>query len=371
MVFAEDPRAAYDRRRAEPLGQDEQGQWVVCRHADVVAVATNPGDYSSAVSRFLQIPNGLDGDEHRKARELLDPFFAPERMAALAPALTEIATSLVHRIGPGVTFDAVADLGARYAVRAGAAWLGWSVEIEEDLIAWMAENHAASRSGELERTAAVAASFDAIIRAEIQPRRQAGEDAPNDVTTELVRLRDADGNPLGDDVLVSVLRNWTGGDLGSLALCVGVVVYWLATHPGVQDELAAAADAELGAAIDEMLRIDDPFVSNRRKTTRPVDLEGVSLAAGERVVINWTAANRDPAVFGDPDRYDPAANAPHNLVYGIGPHVCPGRPLATLELITVTRALLAAGRLELAPDQAPEREHPPVGGFHRVPVRLH
>ena len=87
--------------------------------------------------------------------------------------------------------------------------------------------------------------------------------------------------------------------------------------------------------------------------------------------MHWTSANRDAAVFSDPDAFDPAANAEHNLVYGIGPHVCPGRPLATLELrVAVQEALAATEWIDWAPGEQAEREVAPVGGYARVPVVL-
>jgi hypothetical protein len=120
-----------------------------------------------------------------------------------------------------------------------------------------------------------------------------------------------------------------------------------------------------------MLRIDDPFLVNRRVTTRAVRIGEHELAAGTRVYLNWTSANRDEAVFGDPDAYRPERNAPHNLVYGVGNHACPGRPLATMELVVAVRALLqATPRIEPAPDTVPVRETYPLGGWHRVPVQL-
>jgi cytochrome P450 len=166
-----------------------------------------------------------------------------------------------------------------------------------------------------------------------------------------------------------VLRNWTGGDLGSMALAAGVVVHRLATHQDLQDRLRSAEDSELDAALDEILRIDDPFVANRRLVTADVVVGGCPVEHGRHVVLNWTAANRDPAVFGDPDRFDPDGNAAANLVYGTGPHACPGRPLATMELRVLVRALLSRGRLSSGHEPA-EREQPPLGGFSRVPVVL-
>lgn len=367
--FADDPRIHYDTLQHEPLSRDAAGRWVVTRHADAVAVVTDPETYSSHVSRFLQVPNGLDGAAHGEARELLDPFFSADRMAALAPLLEEVADGLLAGLPPGQALDAVRDLGSVYAVRAQSAWLGWPADLEPELLAWMDDNHAATRSGELARTAAVAHRFDAIIHRLLSVRRLHRPGRPADLTEELMQVRHHDGRPLGEDEIVSVLRNWTGGDLGSLALCTGVTLYWFATHPELQDELRSASDAAFDLAVDEILRIDDPFVSNRRVATRYAVLRDQAIAPAEQLVVNWTAANRDPAVFPDPDAYDPHGNAAANLVYGTGPHVCPGRPLATLELRVLLRAVLAGHRVRLAPG-TPEREQPPVGGFRRVPVIL-
>ena len=129
------------------------------------------------------------------------------------------------------------------------------------------------------------------------------------------------------------------------------------------------SDEEATAIIDELLRIDDPFVSNRRVATCPVPLAGREIGAGERVLVHWTSANRDGRVFPDPEALDPAGNAERNLVYGAGPHVCPGRPLATLELLTLLKALLSAA--DVRPGETPgEREIAPVGGWAHVPVVL-
>ncbi|WP_115727308.1 cytochrome P450 [Actinomyces culturomici] len=177
-----------------------------------------------------------------------------------------------------------------------------------------------------------------------------------------------DGTPLSDAELVSILRNWPGGDLGSLALCLGVLVARLIAHPEDQDAWRAADDATLDTFIDEALRIDDPFTSNRRVAACPHMLGEHALETGDRLVIHWTSANRDPEAFGDPDEFRPAENAAKNLVYGIGPHVCPGRGLATTELRVAIRALL--DRFDLAEGGAGTRASEPLGGWESMPVRL-
>lgn len=350
--------------------RNTSGQWVLLRHADVVAAAQDPETYSSRVSAHLQVPNGLDGAEHRAARETLDRYFEPQALAPFEPVFRDIAREMVARIPVGVVVDAVSDLGAQFAVRAQSAWLGWPAKLEPLLLDWMRANHAATRSQDRSRTAAVAEEFDDIIRSVLKPRRVMGDRAPNDVTTQLMHDT-INGRPFTDTELVSVLRNWTGGDLGSIALCVGVLFAYLADNPEIQRRLGDdISDADLDAAIDEILRIDDPFVSNRRRTTCPVHVGGTDIPEGAVVKLHWTSANRDEEVFGDPDRFDPAGNAANNIVYGTGPHVCPGRPLATMELRIVLQEVLAARQITPAVGDQARREVAPVGGFHRVPVVL-
>ncbi|WP_314853916.1 cytochrome P450 [uncultured Microbacterium sp.] len=350
----------------ERISVDGHGRVVIGDHAEVTRIARDAAGFSSAVSRHLQVPNGLDGAAHAEMRRLIDPFMDAGAVDALTADLEAIAadllSELVERSEP---FGAVGDLGARFAVRAQSAWLGWLPEWEEPLLEWVADNRVASRTGHSEATAVIAERFDAIIRELLRRRR---ETPRGDVTSALMALRHDDGSALGDDELVSILRNVTGGDLGSLALCAGVIVHWLARHPEHQHHLAEASDADLDAAIDEILRADDPFVSNRRRARVDTDIAGCPVRAGDVVVLDWRAANRDPEVFGDPGTFDPAGHAADNLVYGTGPHVCPGRLLATRELRVLVRALLRAGRVALAGPAV--REEAPAAGFREVPVRV-
>ena len=363
-----DQRGTYDRMRAAcPLAESPRGV-TLFRHADVTAAAADPATFSSAASAYRQVPNSLDQPEHTAFRAAIDPFFTPERMAALEPRLRTITHEIIGALPRDVTVDAVADIGYPLAVRAQAEWLGWH-GIEDDLLAWMAENHTATRSLDRSRTATVAAAFDEIVSAQVQRRRQMGNNAPKDPTTELLSVT-VDGALLSDADIVSILRNWTAGDLASMAAAVGVVVHFLATHSEVQTSLRAQP-RNLAAAIDEMLRIDDPFLVSRRVTTTAAHVEGYLLEPGKRIYLNWTSANRDETVFGDPDAYRPAENAAHNLVYGTGVHVCPGRPLATLELIVAVETLLSlTTHVELAPDAQPIRETYPLGGWQKLPVLL-
>ncbi len=365
-----DLREYTDELRAKhDIVRNVAGEWVLLRHADVVAAALDDETFSSAVSRYLQVPNGLDGEEHTRFRQVIDRYLTEDELTPFIPAFEDVASRLVAELPRGEVLDAVHDVGAVFAVRAQCAWLGWPSELEPQLLQWMAENQAATRSGDHERMADVAEKFDAIVVSMVAPRRAAGADAPDDVTTRLCR-DEVDGRPLTEEELVSLLRNWTGGDLGSIALCVGVLLEYLARNPGLVERVRVGSDAEVDAIIDEILRIDDPFLSNRRITTCPVTVAGQEIPVGARVKLHWTSANRDEEVF-DRDAFKPEAHAEKNLVYGIGRHVCPGRLLATIELRIALRALVGSvNAIELHPEEKPERAVSPIGGYQQLPIVL-
>jgi len=315
------------------------------------------------------VPNSLDQPEHTAFRAAIEPFFTPERIQVIEPRIQQIAQEIIGALPREATVDAVADIGYPLAAHAQADWLGWQ-GIEDELLAWMADNHAATRSGDRSRTAAVAAAFDEIVLAQVRRRRQLGSAAAKDPTTELLTVT-VNGALMPDADIVSILRNWTAGDLASMAAAVGVVVYFLAAHPEVQEALRTNP-GNLAAAIDEMLRIDDPFLVSRRITTAAAHVDGFVLEPGTRIYLNWTSANRDETVFGDPGAYRPEEHAPHNLVYGAGIHACPGRTLATMELVVAAQTLLdMTTHLELATDADSLRETYPLGGWRQVFVQLH
>lgn len=377
-----DPRAACDELRSRcPVARDAAGTWMLFRHEDVRRAALDDATFSSAVSRFRSVPNSLDGDEHRRFRKVIERFLAPPRIDAFVPMFREVAEAILAGLPRGTTVDAVDEIGLAFAVRAQSRWLGWPAALEQTLREWVRDNQEATRSGELERTRAVAARFDAIVREQVTALREPsrGTQAEDGVTAELARsLVEDPAAPGGQRVLseaetVSILRNWTSGDLGSVARAFGGVVHYVATHADLQHRLRNRVRdvEELDRAIDEILRMDDPFVLNRRVTTREVEIGGRTLPQGARVLLNWTAANRDPTVFGSPDSYRPEQNAEHNLVYGLGPHACPGRALATHELREGLSALLRGTRtVALAANELAARASWPLGGYARVPIVL-
>lgn len=179
-ICACDAAYSQDSTQARAPATDPAGRPAVRSHAEAVAVASDTTLFSSRVSRFLQVPNGLDGEEHRMMRGLLAPFFSPAALKELQPRLEKTAARLIETRRPERALCAVHELGSLYAVHAQSTWLGWCPEIEDELVEWVEANHEATRSGALERTREVARWFDRIMRDLIAQRRQT--DVAHDVT---------------------------------------------------------------------------------------------------------------------------------------------------------------------------------------------
>src|SRR5699024_9815212 len=123
-------------------------------------------------------------------------------------------------------------------------------------------------------------------------------------------------------------------------------------------------------AIDEILRIHGPLVGNRRVTKCPVEIGGRKIGAGQRVAINWISANRDETVFADPEKFRFGRDESKNLLYGAGVHVCPGAPLASLEMRIFTDELLSRAAVRLGREM-PAQALYPSSGFSKLRLNLH
>jgi cytochrome P450 len=365
----DDQIAAYDSMRGRcSVAHSEYLHWSVFRHADVMRVLEDHDTFSNAVSRHPSVPNGMDPPEHTAYRALIEPYFEPERVRAFEPACRSIAVDRVNRLPDGEV-ELMGEFARDFALRIQCAFMGWPPELHEPLRQWTRQNHEATLSGNRAATAAVALEFEGFVRALLDARSQAGSAAPDDVTTRLLRERIGD-RPLTDGEIVSIVRNWTVGELGTIAASVGILTHYLAEHPHLQQGLREDRSL-LPAAIDEILRICAPLIANRRVTTRPVEIGGRRLETGARLSLIWASANRDEVVFKDPDEFRLDRDPAQNLLYGAGIHVCPGAALARLELRVVMEELLACTRgMALVPEKPPVRATYPAGGFSSLPLRI-
>ncbi len=369
-----DQVSAYDSLRDRcPVAHSEAQGWSLLRHADVLGALADPETFSSRVSAHVAIPNGMDGAEHATFRAIIDRCFTGERVASFGPALRQLADELVaglHRAprpadAPQST-EVMAALGEPYAALAQCSYLGWPPAVADALRRWSADSQEATRRRDRDELARVAAQFDRIIVDQLAAARAASPDASRTLTHELLDARIGD-RPLTDDELVRIVRNWTAGELGTIAASVGIVVEFLARRPDLQAHLSEHPE-QWQAAMDEMLRLQPPLIANRRRATRAVELGGRTIPDGSRVTILWPGVQRDPMVFDDPTEFRLDRDPADNLLYGRGPHYCSGEGLSRAELGAVLAALLdGLPRFRLAGE--PVRARYPAGGFSEVRIR--
>ena len=241
--------------------------------------------------------------------------------------------------------------------------------MHEALRLWTHKNRQATLAQDRVAMASIAQEFEGYVDELLRSRHTPGEHPEHDIAASLL-AQEVNGRPLRDEEIASILRNWTVGEVGTISAAVGILAHYLAQHGDLQQQLRAQP-ALLPEAIDEILRVHGPLVANRRTTTRPVEIGGRKIAAGERISLNWIAANRDPDVFDEADTFrlgrDPAAN----LLYGAGIHVCPGAPLARMELRLVMEELLGGTALISPPaGKPPTLAVYPASGFATLPLQI-
>jgi cytochrome P450 len=365
-----DQVAAYDAMREQcPVAYSDLLGWSLFRHEDVLLALLDPDTFSNVVSSRRAVPNGMDQPEHTEYRRIIEPYFLPERMLRFEAQCRAIAVELLQTLLERDVVEVMEELAHPFAVHVQCGFLGWPASLHAPLHRWILRENDAIFAKDRGTITELATEFEGYVEELLQTRHAAGDQTTDDVTTSLMREKIGE-RPLQPDEIVSILRNWTAGEVGTISAAIGILVHYLAIHPDIQHRLREDGSL-LPTAIDEILRIHGPLVANRRVTTRAVEIRGRHIAAGERISLNWIAANRDGRVFADPEEFRLDRDLSASLLYGAGIHVCPGAPLARLEMQVLMETLLdRTTSIEPLADQPPSRAKYPASGFAAVPLRI-
>lgn len=354
----EDQRRAYDEMRERcPVAHSRFMGWSLFRHEDVAAVLSDPATYSNA-SKYLAIPNGMDPPVHGRYRAALAACFGRDQMERLEPRARAIAVNLLEPVLSGGEMEFIDAFATPFVLKTLCAWLGWPDRQWECLGGWVHGNQQVAFSRDHAAGAALASLFSEHVKANLSLRRTGAHDGA-DATDALLRTA-VDGKPLDDDQIVSILRNWTAGQ-GTVAAGLGVLALHLAQDPALQDRLRRDSSL-IPAAIEEILRMDDPLVANRRVTTRDVEIQGRTIPKGEALTLMWIAANRDPRAFDDPHAVRIERSTDAGLVWGQGIHLCLGAPLARLQMRVALEELLSRTKRVEIVGASPRRAVYPSNG---------
>lgn len=338
-----------------PFGEEA---WLVTRHADARTVLAD-GRFSRAVSLERDVPRttvenfsggivAMDPPEHTRLRAVCRHAFTPRTVARLHARATAIAEGLVASVlEAGGLFDGVEDLAVPYTLKMVCELLGVPYEDRHDFRRWAEAGLATTSISEDERWAATGRMWD-YIAALIAARRSAARD---DLISAMLAAQ-AENQTISDDEMVVVVMTILVAGFETTSTQLPNFLHVLLADPRLWARLVAEP-ALIPTAVEELMRVV-PLEANGaspRYALEDVVLSGTRIPAGDPVVAATVIANRDPAVFAEPDVVDLARDPNPHLGFGVGAHFCLGAPLARLELQVALEVLAAAlPQLRLAAD---------------------
>jgi len=299
-----------------------------------------------------------DPPNHTRLRKLTSKVFTPRMVAQLRPRIVAIAGDLLDRVQHRDGMDAVLDFGYPLPITVIAEMLGIPAALRERFSRWSvailvaADRNRAGSSDTPAEEAALAADLadyrETVLRLVGERRQNAGDD----LISALVHVRE-DGDTLTESELLGLCSLLImAGHVTTTAL-LGSGVLTLLRHPEQLDRLRRDPDlAE--PAVEELLRHCSPATMSTRIATEDIEVGGEVVRAGEIASAVLAAANRDPAVFPDPDRLDLGRQPNPHVAFAHGIHFCLGAPLTRLEAqIALPLLLERFPRLRLAGDPVP------------------
>lgn len=366
----QDQRSAYDEIREHcPVAYSESRGWSVFRHADIMDILHDPETFSNNVSPHTSVPNGMDPPEHTPYRRLVEGYFEEDRITAYEPKCRSIASDLVNQITGCGEVEFTDRFARSFAVQVQCAFMGWPEDMHPLLRKWTINNIQAIRNRDRSAIKRVAQRFQRYMKELLDTIRETDPDPDQNITARLLHQK-VNGQRLTDEEIISILRNWTMGEVGTITNAIGILGHFIAARDDVQSKLRAET-IRLEDAIEEILRIHGPLVTNRRKTRCPVNIDGRRIEAGEQITINWVAANRDDRAFEEAVIFKPERNQEQNLLFGAGIHSCPAASLARMELRVVLEELLNKTNSMLISQDTPSvQAEYPESGYSYLYLRL-
>jgi cytochrome P450 len=360
-------------RADQPVAWSEEhgGFWVVTGYEDVLRVAQDWETFSSAEGvnvprspvKVNAIPEVMDPPEHRQYKRLINAFFTPKVVARHEDATRALVTRLIDDF----IEDGHCELMDAFAKPLpGLAFFEQVLHAPADQVAELNEMATiASTPGHPERPQAWA-GMAGWIGELVATRRAASGDPLGDVVDAVIAA-EIDGRPITDEAITGVIQLLILGGLETTAGALGQFVVRFCREPEIPARLRAEPDL-LPTAIEELLRLDPPFIAIARTATRDTEIGGHRIEAGQQVLISFASANRDEGEFACPHAFDPDRSANRHLSFGAGPHRCAGSNLARMNLRIALEELLARVHdVRLAEGAEPIRYH---SVLNRSPVAV-
>jgi cytochrome P450 family 142 subfamily A polypeptide 1 len=376
--FGREPHDAFAWMRANaPVYYDEANDlWAAASYDAVKQASVDTESFSSAGGirpKFPPLPMMIDFDapEHVRRRRLVSEGFTPKRVRAMEDKLRLVCDAIIDKVCEQGSADFVKDVAAPLPIIMIGDMLGVAPEDRDELLRWsddMLKGQGSPDPEAMVRAADAFTGYSDYIHPVLDERRASGN------TEDLVGVlchAEIDGDFLDDDSLVhETLLILIGGDETTRHVISGGVEELLA-HPDQVARLAADPAGLMAGTVEEMLRWVSPIKNMARTATRDVELAGAQIREGQELLLLYPSANRDEAVFENPDTFDITRSPNPHMAFGFGAHFCLGNQLARLELrVMVERVLARMPDLRLAVERAAleRREANFISGIEQMPV---
>lgn len=387
--FRIDPYSVYHRLQTEdPVHHGVFDSLVFSRYDDCLAVLRDPRSssdgrnstvYQEAVERGEMEPYDrvlpqpflfLDPPDHTRLRGLVSKAFTPKVVETLRPRIQQRVDALLDGVAERGSFEVIEDLAYPLPVAVICEMLGVPAEDHVTFKEWSRE---AARSLDpetalppdvVESRRHVFESFGQYFTGLIAERRQRPRD---DLLSALIAAEEAGDKLTEAELLSTCILLLVAGHETTVNL-IGNGMLALLRHP---DQLRLLRDdpSLATSAVEEVLRYDPPVQMTGRVALEDMEVAGATIRKGQQTILLLAAANRDPAQFPHPERFDITRTENHHLAFGFGIHFCLGAPLARVEgQITLSALVRRFDGLELLTGQPEYKENIVLRGLASLPV---
>ncbi len=336
---AEPGPALAEARAACPVAHSgaHDGFWALFSYDDIGAAARDTARYSSASGVTIPAhafpmalpPIEADAPLHMQVRGPLLPRFSPQVMEALEDDLR----SMVNELIDGFIEAGSADLATDLVIPFPGMSIGQLMAVPKDDITMLRDltAHLMANSSDLDVVMQAMAFFQRLYEDRLA---NPGEDLPTSVLS-----LEIDGRPVTNEEYLAIMAMVMMAGLDTTANAAGNMLELIGADDDIRQALIADP-AKIPQAVEEFLRYSTPLHASGRTATEDFEIEGCPVTAGDKVLLNWLAANHDPAEFDSPEVLDIERFPNRHFAFGTGPHRCLGIHLARLQLRVVAEEVL-------------------------------
>jgi cytochrome P450 len=328
------PTLAAMRSRCPVAHSDQYGGfWVATRYEDVLGVAQDWRTWTSTHGVSVPgtkmvvpaIPEHLDPPLHRTFKRLINAYLTPAAVAPLEGPTRLLVTRFLNEFIERGECDFMTEFARPFP---GAAFFEWILHAPPDEVTYI---------NDLSTRASVPTSPDAracweamnkwIVEFVEARRRQPRQD---DIVDAILHA-DIDGRPITETEILGTITLLILGGLDTTSGALGHFMIRFCKEPAIP-ALLRSEPARIPDAVEELLRLEGPFIAIGRTATSDTEIGGQPVQAGEKVIIYWASANRDEGEFPDAAEFQLDRATNRHLAFGVGPHRCAGSNLARLNL---------------------------------------